>query len=181
MVILNALTCFLLLPGIDGVLATKAHPAVTHSESFWTGYNVPASSKSIHSSCKGLWLWWEKELFLKNRKYFTVIKALRLLSAFFFSTFICIHKHKGLSQYWYGPAGCSAHHIGRVNIATVIRKNRKLMWGENLLTTKPKNRWNHTTQGISTHKISGLIHNWNLFLITWLFQQFIEQSSIQLA
>lgn len=92
----------------------------------------------------------------------------------FFLTFICIHKHNGLNQYWYGSAGCSAHHIGRVNIATVIRKKQKgqpacMMWGEIFLTTAPENshrQWDkiHTRQGNSAEMMSALINNWQLFL-----------------
>lgn len=54
---------------------------------------------------------------------------------FHFLAFICIRTHNSLNQYWYGPAARSAHLIGRVNIATVIRAKWKgqpspVMWGE---------------------------------------------------
>ena len=154
---LNALTCSLSQPGNDHVLVTESEPAMTHSESLWKGFNVCVfvSFKTIqlhelHSSCGGLRLWWgERDFFF----------------FFFFFTFTCIHKHNGLNQYWYGSVGCSAHHIGRVNIATVIRKKQKgqpacMMWGVIFLTTAPENshrHWDkiHTTQGNSAEMMSG--------------------------
>lgn len=120
---------FLSLPGNEGVLATKkAHPAAVHCVLHMSRFVLkvsdvsPERKKRVHGN-KKRWLFFLLLCFL---------------------TFICIHAQNGLNQYWYGPAGCSAHHIGRVNIATVIRKKQKdrpasMTWGESNRAAEPKN------------------------------------------
>lgn len=86
-----------------------------------TGYKASVS-KTMHSSFKGLWLLRDAlphEYICHRNKSSEQIFSL-------FLTFIYIHTHRRLNQYWYGPAGCPAHHIGKVNIAAAIRKNKRL-------------------------------------------------------